>query len=180
MDCDFHFDDTLTSGGPTSIAIILKLIHVLTAFWFISGILGRGIALSRAKKASEVKTVDALMQTVDLFDKRMVIPGSFAVLVAGIVAALASNWPMLGFLEGGKVNWLFVSILLFVSNIPLIIFVYNPRGKIFGEALQDALAKGQVTAELSAAFRDRVVAVAHGYELVSIAVIVVLMVTKPF
>ena len=132
-----------------SLGLLLKLVHIFTAFWFVGGVLGRGYALARARQATDVKQLDAIMQIVDLLDKRAVIPGSTAVLVAGIAIALASNWPVLGFLQGGTVNWVLASLLLFISNIPLVIFVYNPRGKTFGNALQVALAQNRITPELT-------------------------------
>jgi hypothetical protein len=62
----------------------------------------------------------------------------------------------------------------------MISLVFLPRGKVFEAALQDAVAHGQVTSRLTAAFNDRVVAAGHIYELVGVAVIVYLMVAKPF
>ena len=64
--------------------------------------------------------------------------------------------------------------------IPIIIFVFMPRGKVFGKALEDATTRGTVTADLTAAFHDRVVSIAHGYELAVTAIVIVLMVMKPF
>ena len=40
--------------------------------------------------------------------------------------------------------------------------------------------RGEVTPELSAALRDPAVAAARAYEIVTLAVIITLMVTKPF
>lgn len=162
------------------IAIFLKLLHVLSAMWFVGGVLGRGLALSHASKATDVQTTAAFMRLVDRFEKFMVIPGSFAVLLVGLVTAWAIGWPVLGFLEGSKTNWLLAAILLYLTNIPLILWIYNPRGKIFGRALQDALAQGKVTSELRDAFADKIVTAAHRYELMSILAIIALMVLKPF
>ena len=51
---------------------------------------------------------------------------------------------------------------------------------MFGQALAAAKEQGEVTPELTAAFHDRAVAFARNYELAVIAVIITLMVTKPF
>jgi hypothetical protein len=110
----------------------------------------------------------------------MVIPGSSAVFLLGLATAWLQGWPMLGFLQGANSNWLLVAILLFLTLIPIIAFVFVPRGRIFDQALEKALAQEQVTPELSAAFADRPLYVAHVYELVIMAVIITLMVTKPF
>lgn len=163
-----------------SLTVVFKLLHILTAFWFVGGVLGRAIVLRQASRANNPQTVQQLMQLTDIFEKRMVIPGSMAVLIVGIITAILGGWSLFGFLQGANTNWLLLSLVLYLTNIPLIIFVYNPRGKIFGDALQDALAQNVVTPQLRAAFHDRVVAAAHAYELVTIFVIVILMVTKPF
>ncbi len=51
---------------------------------------------------------------------------------------------------------------------------------MFEQALQDAVSQGMVTAWLTAAFHDRVVYAAHVYELASVALIIFLMIAKPF
>ena len=63
------------------LATIMKLLHVLSAFWFIAGLLGRGVTLSQASKSTDVQTAHALAQLGGRFDRLMVIPGSFAVLL---------------------------------------------------------------------------------------------------
>jgi hypothetical protein len=58
--------------------------------------------------------------------------------------------------------------------------VFLPHGKIFGAALEDAKQRGEVTPELRLALRDPAVRKARATELVVVAVILTLMVTKPF
>jgi hypothetical protein len=70
--------------------------------------------------------------------------------------------------------------VLYLSLIPVIVLVFLPRGKIFGQALAGALELGTVTPALTSAFRDRVVGLAHGYEWAVTIVITYLMVSKPF
>lgn len=162
-----------------SLTITFKLIHVLVAFWFVGGILGRTFTQQAAARAADVKSVQLLMRLNEFFEKRIVIPGSLLVLLAGIVTAVLGSWSMFGFLEGARTNWLLVALALFLSNIPLIPFVYNPRGKNFDRALENAAAKSEITPELRAAFHDPVVATAHGYEIITIVIIIALMVMKP-
>ena len=161
-------------------ATLLKLLHVLSAFWFITGLLGRGFTLSQAARTADVQTVSALVQLGGRFDRLMVMPGSFAVLLAGLLTAWAQGWPVLGFLQGGSSNWVLVSLVIYLSMVPLIPGVFIPRGKLFENVLQEALAQNRVTPELKAAFADKVVSAAHAYELIGVALIVILMVTKPF
>ncbi len=163
-----------------SLAIVIKLLHVLSAMWLVSGLLGRRLAVGQAAQATNIHTLSDLVKLGGQFEQRMVIPGSSAVFLLGLATAWLQGWPMLGFLQGANSNWLLVAILLFLTLIPIIVFVFVPRGRIFDRALEKALAQEQVTPELSAAFADRPVYVAHVYELVIMAVIIILMVTKPF
>jgi hypothetical protein len=87
---------------------------------------------------------------------------------------------VLGPLTGGSVDWLFVSLLLLLSPLPLVPLVFLPRGKVFEAALAAAEAEGRVTPELRAAWLDPVVRAAHVYELGSVTVVLILMLTKPF
>jgi hypothetical protein len=163
-----------------NLAQILKLLHVATAFWLIAGVLGRYVVLSTAEHSMDIQAVRTLLPVANIFERAMVIPGTNAVFIAGLLTAWVQGWPILGFLQGGKSNWVLVSLLLLLSLIPIIAFVFVPRGKIFGKAFEESVAKGQVTPELTAAFRDPVVRAAHIYELLILVVIVILMVLKPF
>jgi hypothetical protein len=78
------------------------------------------------------------------------------------------------------VNWLLVSLVLYLSLVPLIVGVFLPRGRVFDRVLQDARAQGRVTPALAVAFADPVVAAAHAWELLVIGLVIALMVTKPF
>jgi hypothetical protein len=73
-----------------------------------------------------------------------------------------------------------VSLLLYLSIIPVIPLVFLPRGRVFAAALSEATAEGRVTDRLTAAFHDRVVFAAHVYEIVAIVGVFILMITKPF
>jgi len=163
-----------------SIALLIKFVHVLSAMGLIGGLLGRGLTLRQAQRSSDIRVVAALTQLSGCFERLLVIPCSYIILLFGVGTALLAGWPLFGFLQGAQSNWLFVSLLLFLSMIPLIAFVFVPRGKIFGQALEDALRRESVTPELRAAFADRFVAAARTYELAVIFVVVTLMITKPF
>ena len=110
------------------------------------------------------------------FERLMVIPGSFAVLVAGLLAAWSEGQP----LAGTDDWWLFTSLILFVAIGLLVPTVFLPHGKVFEASLEDAKRRGEVTPELRTALRDPAVRNARALELVTIAIIITLMVTKPF
>jgi Predicted integral membrane protein (DUF2269) len=170
----------LDRGGRMNIAVFLKILHVFLAFWFVSGLIGRWIALHEASCSREIHTTFALLQIASIFERLMVIPGSMAVVIFGLLTAVAQGWPVLGFLQGRQPQWLLISLLLFLSLFPVIRWIFLPRGKVFEQALQDALSQGMVTSRLTAAFHDRVVYAAHVYELASVALIIFLMIAKPF
>src|SRR6266536_1986288 len=97
---------------------LVKLLHVAIAFWFIAGLLGRQLALSQAARASDVNVFAGLTDLAGRFDRLMVLPGSQVVFLIGLITAWAGGWPVLGFLEGGKANWVLASSVLFLSTLP--------------------------------------------------------------
>jgi hypothetical protein len=110
----------------------------------------------------------------------MVLPGSFAVLTAGLATAWVQGWPILGFLQGGSSNWVLVSLILFLTIIPVIRFIFLPRGKRFEAAFDQAQAQNRVTPELTTAFNDPLVRAGHIYEMALLGLVTALMVLKPF
>ena len=160
--------------------LFLRFLHVASAIWFIGGILARQIVRAYAKRTDDERRFAVLSEAAGRIESTMVIPGNMAVIVFGVILGLIIGAPILGFLQGADRNWLLVSNILLVIgflNVPLI---FLPRGKKFDAALEDALARGEMTPELRAHLDDPVVRLAHGYEFVSMVLIVFLMVLKPF
>jgi hypothetical protein len=153
-----------------------KLLHVVVAFWFVAGLIGRTVVIRQAARSPDVPAVAGLMGLAGRFEKLMVIPGSFAVLVAGLLTTWAQHRP---WFEHGA-YWLVTSLAAYVALIALVPLVFLPRGRVFEAALQDARARGMVTPELGAAFQDRAVWLARTTEGAVVAFIVALMVLKPF
>jgi uncharacterized membrane protein len=162
------------------LANLIVYVHVLTVFWLIAGIVGRDVAHRHAARTSELGRLRALIDLGGLMERGMVRPATLAVLLAGLAAAWVRGWPILGFLQGGNVNWVLASLLLYLSIIPMIVLVFVPRGKVFRAALDEASALGQVTPRLTAALKDPAVEAARAYELVVVATLTWLMVSKPF
>ena len=154
----------------------IVLLHVAVAFAFVAGIVGRDLTIHKARTSTDVHLVGELMELAGRFEMLLIRPGSFAVLLAGIWAALARG---LSFTAPGN-RWLLVSLIVYLSTVPFIPFVFLPRGRVFGQALAEAKDRGEVTPELTLAFHDRAVAFARNYELAVIGLIIALMVTKPF
>jgi Predicted integral membrane protein (DUF2269) len=155
--------------------LALKLLHVALAFAFVAGLVGRWLLLRRAARAAQIETAYLLSEAAGPFEK-LVIWGSMAVPLAGLLTAAVQGYPWLGLTTG----WMLVSFLLLLTTIPVIPLVFIPRGQAFAAEMQAARAAGGVTPGLQAAFRDRPVAAARTYEAAVVAVIVALMVLKPF
>jgi hypothetical protein len=161
------------------LAGLIKLLHALVGAVFIAGLVGRWVKLSQAARATQIGDVRAMLRVSARFE-RIVIATSLLVLLLGILTAIAQGRPFLGPIQGGTIDWLFVSLLVYLSALPLVPFVFLPRGRIFDAALEEATAQGLVTQRLRAAFDDRVVLGAHAYELGAMVVVLILMIAKPF
>lgn len=67
------------------------LLHVAVSFWFVAGLLGRNVTMARARSANDLSTLVELVDLSGRFERLMVIPGSFGVVVAGLLAAWANG-----------------------------------------------------------------------------------------
>jgi uncharacterized membrane protein len=160
--------------------LILKFIHILAVAITVGGMFARQLVRGIARRSDDLKTVASLNQAAIRIDRKMVIPWSNLILVAGVILALMSKWPIFGFLQGAAQNWLLVSNILLVIMLALIPLVFIPHNKKVEGLLQAALAEGRLTPELSAALNDRKNALAHNAEELIILAIAGLMVLKPF
>ena len=159
-----------------SLASWLKFIHIAVAFGFVAGLIGRGIVLHQARRSSDISSVSMLLDAAGRFENLLVIPGSMAVLPAGLFTMWAEHLP---FVAQGS-YWLVTSVVVYAGLIVLVPTIFLPRGRAFGASLVEAKEKGMVTPELRAAFRDPAVAFARNTELLGVAFILALMVLKPF
>lgn len=157
------------------LAPLLKLVHVAIAFALVAGLAGRWILLSRAAASEDVEESARLAEAAGPFERIAIAVGP-AILVAGLLTAWAQGYPWLGLTTG----WMLLTVLLLLPIPALVPLVFLPRGRIFEAAMADARARGTVTPELRAAWADPAVRFARQYELASVALIIVLMVLKPF
>jgi uncharacterized membrane protein len=148
-------------------------LHVLVAFAFVAGLIGRDITIAQARRSRELASITELLSVANRFDS-VVKVGSVAVLALGIIAMIVGD------LSPSDNGWLVASLALYVALGLLVPIVFLPRGRLFDAALADAEQRGEVTPELTQAFRDPAVAFARNAELVVVAVIIGLMVLKPF
>jgi NADH:ubiquinone oxidoreductase subunit 6 (subunit J) len=155
---------------------VWKFLHVLAGFLLVAGIVGRTVTLVQARKQTEIGRVEALLGAAARFETLMVIPGSIAVLVLGLITMAAQRRSLLD--DGNR--WLPAALVLFLLTAALVPTVFLPRGKVFDAAFEEAKAAGQVTPVLTAAFADPLVRLARTAEAVLLVVVIGLMVLKPF
>jgi uncharacterized membrane protein len=160
--------------------LIMRFLHILSAFWLIAGLLGRWVAYAQARRAADIQPAAVLLRLSERFEQLMVIPGSQAVLVLGLLAAWLGGHPLLGVLQGASANWLLVSLVLSLCMIPIIAVLLAPRRKLRRLALEDAVVRETLTAQLRAALDDRIVLGSRTAEMIITGAILVLMVLKPF
>jgi hypothetical protein len=153
----------------------LVLLHVGVAFWFVAGMVGRDLSIARAKGSADIRAVRTLMDLSGQFERLMVIPGSFGVLLAGLLVAFAQHRPWTG--PGNW--WLPLSLILYFATFALVPLVFLPRGRAFATALAEAEAADEVTPALRAAFADGAVRAARVAETVMLVAVITLMVVKP-
>ena len=161
-------------------AAFLVTVHVWSVFWLVAGIVGRDVCHVNARRAPSLDALRAMAGVGSVFELRFVRPATFIVLVTGLVAAWQRGWPFLGFLDRTGPWWLPLSILIYLSIIPVILLVFIPRGRAYRVALEEATARNEITPALRAALHDRAVETARTYELVMVGALAWLMIAKPF
>lgn len=158
---------------------LLVLGHAVLGILFFCGLVGRGIILALAERAETIAGMRTLTKAAAPFEWLVIRVGSVAILL-GVAVAIVEGRPFLGPLQGGRIDWLFTSVVLLLTVAPLPPLVFLPRGRVFDAALEDAANQGHVTAELRAAWRDPITRAAHAWELIVLTTVLVLMLAKPF
>ncbi len=156
---------------------IVKVLHILAVMAVIAGVVGRALIRARLMRLDDIHIVSEFVELEGHFDEWLVVRGSLATLLTGLLLTWLGHWPLI---QAGVPTWTLVGALLFLSTIPLVIWVYLPRGKVFSKIFQEALAQKRVTVELRAAFSDRVIRASYLYEYLMFPVVLMLMVIKPF
>ena len=163
-----------------ALATSIIILHVLSVFVLVTGILGRFVTLRQVARATDLETLKAKLEVSAVFELYMVRRGSIVVLLSGLLAAWARGWPILGILQGSPINWVLVAFVTYMSIIPWIVFVLFPRSKVFEARLAEADKLNAITPEVRASLADPVVGWARRYEFAMILFVTYLMVVKPF
>jgi hypothetical protein len=157
---------------------LFKLLHVLSAMWLVSGVLGRAVALSAARRAPEMRIIKAIADVSGRLENLMIAPGIGAVIGTGILTAIAGGISLFGPFGGGPL-WVFIPVALM-----LFVIVTTPitlrHDREWGQALDDAARQGAVTDRLRAFLDGRAMLRRYAPDVAFLAFIVVLMVLKPF
>ncbi len=153
----------------------LKLLHVLASFAFVAGLIGRGFALRQTKHSEKLDAVTAALAIAERLDQLLVIPGSFVLLLSGLLTMWSEQLPL--FARG--YYWLSISLGIVLLNFALVPTVFLPKRKRLRAALARARAQDALTPELAAALDDPLLALVRRLESVGLVVVVVLMVVKP-
>lgn len=162
------------------IGVLLKWIHINLVIVFSIGIAGYITYFYQAARETDPKVIHDMVETGDKIHNYLLKLGGSLLFISGVVTAWRHGVPMLGFIQGGDVNWLLVSIVLFLTYFPMMFFVFVPRHKIFHRELDAAIQKGAVTEGLKKAFMSRGIKFGHIYESIYVFAILFLMVVKPF
>ncbi len=157
---------------------VLKLLHVLSAIWLASGLLGRAIVLAAARSGPDIRIVKAIADVSGRLENLMVAPGYLAVLVTGIATAIVGGLPLFGPFNGGPL-WIFIPLVLFAVAVALTPIVLG-EDRRWGEALADAARAGSITDGLRSFLDRRAMLRRYGPDIAFVGLIVVLMVLKPF
>lgn len=157
--------------------MLLKLAHILCVVALLSGLIGRGLLRLRIPHITSIQVLQEIMALVGRFDELLVVRGSQLTLVTGLLLGWIGEWP---YIVAHRPTWIFLSLLLFLSQLPFVFLIFIPRGKQFGKVFQVALAEERITPELRAALADPAVRVATIYETITTGIIICLMILKPF
>jgi uncharacterized membrane protein len=163
-----------------SLILLVRSLHVLSAIVMLGGILARQIVRREAARSTDVRQFAGLTAASRRLDNLMVIPGSTAVAALGVILALMTGTPLLGFLQGASRNWLLAAIVLMLLGTAIVPLVFLPQRRRIQAALKIALQQDRMTPDLRAAADERAPGFWHLIEEIVVVVIVLLMALRPF
>lgn len=158
---------------------LLRFGHALAGVTFMAEIVGNWIVIGFARRAESLEMMRLLLRTAAPFGL-LVTGGGITLSVLGVAAAVALGHPLFGPLQGGRIDWMFVSNLLMLPIFGFLISIYPRVGRLISVALRDAEVRGGLTPELAVAWADTRLRVARTYEFVATVVVLGLMIARPF
>src|SRR5215469_17282590 len=123
---------------------LVKVLHLMAVTAVIAGVVGRALIRARVVRLDNIHIMREFVDLEGHFDQWLVVYGSLATLLTGLLLTWLGHWPLL---NAGVPTWTLIGAVLFLATIPLVIWVYLPRGKVFSKVFAEALAQKRVTAE---------------------------------
>ena len=68
----------------------LKLLHVLSAIWLLSGLLARPTVLAAARRAPDMRILKAIADVSGRLEDRMIAPGIWNPTTSSVIARIVS------------------------------------------------------------------------------------------
>jgi hypothetical protein len=161
------------------VGALLRLGHALAGVAFVAGLLGFRIVTGLASRADSLATTRVLVRAAAPF-AQLLTGGGISLAVLGLATAVATGRPVLGPIQGARVDWMFVSTLLMLPIFSFLVVVYPRFGRRLRAALDAADGEDRITPELTVAWADPTNRWARRYELVAVLAVLVLMLAKPF
>jgi uncharacterized membrane protein len=157
--------------------MFLKLLHVLFAFLLVGSIAVQTTTYYYAIVSKDARTISTLLRISYQCESFFVIPFSFFVFIIGLANALLYGW-----FDGGffVVNWLSVSIALFLLLIPFSCysaFVNMFRNMRILREVDEGKAHPNTLRKL---VRNTFAIAYRALEMYVVIIIIILMVLKPF
>ena len=154
---------------------ILKYAHILGAILIGAGLVGVWMSDLRSRQLRNLDVFAEAVRNIAVFYDGVVVPGALILLVSG-------TWMIIEFFGGWgfvRIPWLLGMVILFVFEFVegnTVTRVYFMRLR---RLTQDALEKGEFTADLEAARGEAVPTFTHFLDLPLLFLIVALGVMKP-
>ena len=161
------------------LAGVLRLGHAFAGVAFVAGLVGYWFVLGMASRADSLPSMRLLLRAARPFGA-LVTGGGIGLSILGIAAAVALGRPLLGPIQGGRVDWMFVSVLLMLPIFAFLVAIYPRFARSLRAALAPADEAGTITPEIATAWADPVYRFARRYELTAVLIVLGLMIAKPF
>jgi hypothetical protein len=96
-------------------------------WWYFWTVVGPSI---REKKADDIHVFSALSQAAGRIERIMIIPGNLAVILFGVILALMTGAPVLGFFKGIKKLAIGIQQLIDLGAIACSVCVHSTRQEV--------------------------------------------------
>jgi uncharacterized membrane protein len=146
---------------------LLKFVHVLAAAVWIGGVLMMQAFALRARSSKNPAHMAAVAGDIGILGKRIMMPSSLTVLVAGFLLIWDGPWTL-------GMEWVWLSLIIYAVSFALGVGYFEPEGKRIAALIEGG---GGASPEVQQRI-TRNLRLSH-LDLLMLIVILFLMVTKP-